>query len=75
MCIIHRGNSLQDLGRHQESIVHYQEALRIKPNYANAHYDWGNALHALGRYQEAIVHHQVALRIKLTGITAVDTNR
>ena len=35
---------------------HYEQALRIKPDYAEAHYNLGMALAQVGRVQEAIGH-------------------
>ena len=51
-------------GRLQEAIGHYEQALRIKPDYAEAHYNLGVALEQAGRVQEAIGHYEQALRIK-----------
>jgi tetratricopeptide (TPR) repeat protein len=48
----------------QDAIGHYEQALRIKPDYAHAHYNLGVALEKLGRTQEAIQHYEQALRIK-----------
>jgi tetratricopeptide (TPR) repeat protein len=47
-----------------EAIGHYEEALRLKPDYAEAHYNLGVALLRLGRVPEAIGHWEQALRIK-----------
>jgi tetratricopeptide (TPR) repeat protein len=38
--------------------------LRIKPDYAEAHYDLGVAFEQEGRIQEAVGHFEQALRIK-----------
>ena len=48
----------------QEAIGHYEQALRIKPDYAEAHNNLGIALVQAGRMQEAIGHYEQALRIK-----------
>ena len=45
-------------------IAHYQDALRIEPDNAEAHYNWGKALQTLGRPQDAVAHYQAALRIR-----------
>jgi tetratricopeptide (TPR) repeat protein len=45
------------------AITHYSEALRIKPDYAHAHYDLGNALAEQGKLKLAITHYSEALRI------------
>jgi len=51
-------------GRVPEAIGHYEQALRIKPDYAQAHYNLAAALERVGRVQEAIQHYQQALRSK-----------
>ena len=47
-----------------EAIAHYQKALQINPDYAEAHNNLGNALLQKGRVAEAITHYQKALQIK-----------
>jgi tetratricopeptide (TPR) repeat protein len=47
-----------------QAIAHYQEALLIKPNYAEAHNNLANALLQKGKMDEAIAHCQQALLIK-----------
>ena len=51
-------------GKIEEAIAHYEQALRIKPDDAEAHYNLGNALAQVGRVPEAIGQYQQALRIK-----------
>lgn len=58
------GNLLNGLGRPEEAIHHFEQALRIKPDYAESHNNWGNSLLALGRPAEAVQHYQEAVRIK-----------
>ena len=58
------GNSLLDLGRMDEAIIQYQEALALQPNSATFHDDLGNALCQKGRMDEAIVQYQKVLEIK-----------
>ncbi len=58
------GNQLLQAGKASEASGHYQQALRIDPEYANAHESLGNALVQLGRLPEAKVQYQQALRIK-----------
>jgi len=55
---------LEQAGRIQEAIRHYEQALRIKPDFADAHYNLGNALEKAGPVPEAIQHYKQALRIK-----------
>jgi tetratricopeptide (TPR) repeat protein len=58
------GLALVQLGRPQEAIGHYEQAVRLKPDFAEAHYNWGVALEQAGRVQEAIGHYEQSLRIK-----------
>ena len=52
------------LGRLREAVGHWEQALRIKPDYAEAHYNLGLALVRLGRLPEAMGHWEQALRSK-----------
>jgi tetratricopeptide (TPR) repeat protein len=52
------------LGKPEDGIRHYQEALRLDPNYANAHYNLGAALEGEGRITEAIEQYQQALKLR-----------
>jgi len=58
------GVTLEGTGRAQEAIGHYEQALRIRPGSAEAHYNLGKDLKRLGRIPEAIAHYEQALRIK-----------
>ena len=51
-------------GKIQEAIAQYEQALRINPDYAQAHYDLGNAFLREGKIEEAIAQYEQALRIK-----------
>jgi protein O-mannosyl-transferase len=52
-------------GRLPAAIAEYQAALRINPDYAEAHVNLGNALSQIpGRQSEAIAEYQVAVRIR-----------
>ena len=44
-----------------EAIEHFKTALRIKPDYADAHTNWGLALAQQGKLAEAIDHYQQTL--------------
>jgi tetratricopeptide (TPR) repeat protein len=57
------GNALLLMGRDGEAMVHLQQALQIRPRYAEAHYNLGNLLHRMGRDDEAMVHFQQALQL------------
>jgi tetratricopeptide (TPR) repeat protein len=56
---------LAGAGRVQEAISHFEAALRIDPNSADAHVNLGIALSGIpGRMPEATRHFEAALRIK-----------
>ena len=57
------GNALAQAGRVPEAIVQYEQALRIKPDLAEAHNNLGNLLMRSGRMPEAREHLEQALRI------------
>jgi tetratricopeptide (TPR) repeat protein len=58
------GNTLLDNGNIDGAMVHFQKALQIIPNHAEAHYNLGNALFRKGDVNEAIVQYQDALQSK-----------
>ena len=58
------GIALDDLGRPDEAVTRYEQALAIQPDYAEAHNNLGNALDELGRQEDAITHYEQALAIK-----------
>lgn len=53
-----------DSSRLEEAVEHYLAALRIEPDYIEAHNNLGIALEIQGRPDEAIGHFQEALRAK-----------
>jgi tetratricopeptide (TPR) repeat protein len=67
------GIALAQLGRMQEAIGRFEQALRVKPDYAEAHYNLGLVLGQTDRPQEAIRQYERALRIK-PGDVAVHCN-
>jgi len=71
--VIHNklGYDLAMLGRLPEAVAHYEQALRLQPDYAVAHHNLGRALARLERYPEAIRHYEEALRLK-TGDAATE---
>jgi len=58
------GVALAQLGRVQEAVQHWEQALRIRPDYAEVHYNLGAVLERLGRMPEAMKHYEEALRLK-----------
>jgi len=58
------GEILLKKGQVVEAIAHFNKAIEIKPNYANAHSNLGNALLQKGQVDEAIIQFQKALAIQ-----------
>ena len=54
------------MGRTEEAIVEYREALRINPANASALSNFGVALLELGNLEEALAHGRQALALKPT---------
>ena len=57
------GAALSRQGLFPEAIAHYRAALRIKPEYSDAHYNLGYALAKTGKLEEGISHFREAVRI------------
>ena len=51
-------------GKLQEAMGHWESALRLKPDFAEAHNNLGLALAQTGKLQEAMRHWESALRLK-----------
>jgi len=51
-------------GRIDDAVVHYERALTLKPDYADAHNNLAAALAARGRMDDAIAHYERALILK-----------
>jgi len=58
------GVVLGQTGRVPEAISCYEEAVRIKPDYAQAHYNLGTSLLRVGRLGDAMVHWGEAARLR-----------
>jgi tetratricopeptide (TPR) repeat protein len=59
-------------GKVQEAIGHYEQALRLNPDYVESHNNLGVALMEQGNVQEAISHLEQALRLKPDYVEAHD---
>jgi tetratricopeptide (TPR) repeat protein len=58
------GVVLKSMGRMDEAIDQFQQALRIEPQSALAHANLAFALHSSGRLDEAIDHYRQSLRLE-----------
>ena len=56
------GNALAEVGRQEEAVRHFQQAIQIEPRNAKVHYNLANALSDLGRLDFAIEHYETAVR-------------
>ena len=51
-------------GRFPEAIHHYSEAVKIRPDFADAYNNFGTALGRLGKFDKAVECFSIALRLK-----------
>jgi protein O-mannosyl-transferase len=56
--------ALVDAGHGDEALPHYEQALRIRPQYSEGENNYGYALTALGRAAEGVPHLQRALTLQ-----------
>jgi protein O-GlcNAc transferase len=57
------GVALQNVGRIDEAIASYREAVRLEPAYAPAHFNLGNLLHDKAHWEEASACYRQAIRL------------
>jgi tetratricopeptide (TPR) repeat protein len=55
---------LAEQGAIDQAIDHYQDAVSLRPSYAEAHYNLGRLLVKQGRLDDAVGHYEKALEIK-----------
>ena len=53
--------ALDGLGKYEQALIHFQRALEILPNYAEAHYNLANLLIKQKRSDEALEHYSEAI--------------
>jgi hypothetical protein len=58
------------LGRHADALICFDQALNLRPDFAEAHLAKGNAFKALERYDEALTAYDLALTIQPDNATA-----
>jgi TonB family protein len=59
-----QGDEFYDQGKYDEAVAAYQQAINLKPNYAEAYLNLGDAYSALQRNEEALAAYKKALRFK-----------
>jgi tetratricopeptide (TPR) repeat protein len=57
------GEALASQGKLEEATAHFFEALRLKPDYANAEFNLGLSLEVAGRTDDAVAHYERALSL------------
>jgi tetratricopeptide (TPR) repeat protein len=57
------GIALNDRGKTDEAMAHYQRAIELRPSYAEAHYNLGRLLVQKGQLDDAVTHYEKALEI------------
>jgi len=55
---------LKERGKLDEAIAEFREAIRINPDFAEAHYNLGKAWHGLGELDLAVAEWREAIRLK-----------
>jgi tetratricopeptide (TPR) repeat protein len=72
--MVHNNLGILKLPGHvEEAIAHFKEALRLKPDYAEAHNNLGHALETQGRIEEALAQYNEALRL-MPGLASAHYN-
>lgn len=61
----HVATQLAEAGKYEESLYHFNEAIRLSPNYAESYNNRGNVYAAIGEYQEAIGDYTKAIMKKI----------
>ncbi|MEK9753134.1 MAG: tetratricopeptide repeat protein, partial [Rhodospirillaceae bacterium] len=59
--LVNKGNALLGLGRIEDAVPCYEQALRLAPGHSNANYNLGNAYMDLGEFGKAVESYRAAL--------------
>lgn len=58
------GSALQAQGKFEDAVEAFDDAIRLMPDFAEAHSNRGNALKGLGRLQESVASYDKAIELK-----------
>jgi protein O-mannosyl-transferase len=58
------GKAIEDQGRTDEALAHYQQSIRLRPTYAEGNYNVGTILMRKGQLAQAMRHFETALKTK-----------
>jgi tetratricopeptide (TPR) repeat protein len=58
-----RGATYNDLGRYEDALADYAQAIHLNPAFALAHNNRGNTYHALGQYEDTLADFAQAIRL------------
>jgi len=59
-----RGHLEGEAGKHEQAVQAYREAIRLKPDLADAWYNLGIAYRKVGQYQQAVQAYREAIRLR-----------
>lgn len=59
-----QGNALYNIGHYEESLICYDKAIKLQPDYAECYYNKANSLYKLGQLEEAINFYDKAINLK-----------
>ena len=59
-----RGNTFSEQGRYDEAIKNYQQAIKIRVNFAEPYNNLANALVRKGKLQEPVSYYKKAIQLK-----------
>src|SRR2546423_9921294 len=59
-----QGDDFFDAGKYDQAAASYQQAIKLRPDYADAHLNLGETYFNLGRYDDAIAADKKAISLK-----------